>query len=1440
MTTMSGMAAFGAGFSHMMSHFAGPLVGGLAAITYGPGVYNSTNTYTKQGINEYRRLKRSARDHKTLLSSIAVVGSVTICTLHVQRARRRNMREVIPFGKPDPIGVHFWKGAHMYFRPSAEVPAAKQTVVSSTHTLNPDGSKTVSHLTTPCEEYNSLECAQYDNVPTRALRVPEFYGILGIKRGDNTMAEVCTFFRAGEFLVTAYHALFGDKTQVKCVSLDRLYIGRMCATGEPPIWVQLSSVLDGKTLKEAALFWDRPQVLKYSSDDMCALKIRSWAQVGVKRTPLKFNFDSSGSAKMFYVVDGLGCMAAAEFTTHPALSMFFGVSINRCYTVPGSSGALVLDESNRVVGMQIGWQQLDFDDRQATNLMVSASEIFAFCRDVLSLLPSLAAPGVLAAFYQAVVPESHSTLAVADALALPSAVYRPPAFEPPSRGEEVRYGKKEKAALRRARAGEFLASHPEYDLNTLGAIRYDDLMELVYGGGFDDTSIRGAGADRVRDEIEDLEQHMAVWGSRERADMVTAGVERRAKDRAAREPRLPPVVEGRGQRWSDEEAKTLDEAQIRILAMRDTQLAEARALYEQKVLKIEKNAEKASAEAAAKASVANLSVQQRIALKVLAKVQAGDSPLLPDVALARRKRIMEHSSGASQSSATPSVCLSDLLSLVKAAVKEELKPLSISPGKAGSSTHAGAPGLPVPSLLLPHCPVAPLSDVVDDCPPFIEESDDDEPLYGPATDVTSEPDPDLVLLPPLTPAKAVEPKLLPTFPPRGSEECAPLDGLRMFCSGVPAGEIEGKYTPVQKAAHLVYARQALNKTVKGGLQSKEHEELGFPPDLHTLFDKVQNVHHGLICDEALKALFLAEHNQARTIVTPIAEMLSDYIKTANVFELQKLRHHVKRDQLLDEPEFAELKQYVLAGGYEKVHDGESMMSAHDPAVAVATHKGNCNRIFSGSANAVGMTEDQMELVRQVTGVNHVSASTSARSKWILPPRTSTAIRDSLRAQLTQKKLDSKFPHVDQAQEDVFFSAYPDAAAFGPFHDGRSYCEAVEHILAEMDGTKSSGWSSHFVGGGKAGYQANPALTYHLTLQRLALICAYSATELALMTPEEMMLKGLSDPRVMFIKNEPHNDKKKLSKKWRLIWNLSLIDSVVQSLCHQIQNKADIALYQAGPGARASYYNATPSGVGIGHADEGIDLFGSYIDAMGADFVTSSDVSGWDISYTRRMWFMDAQRRVSCAHGQNSEGQGYSMDGNQVAGFSRLMYNMAILSSAHMMAFGSEVWQNNLFGNMGSGTPSTSASNSPGRSFLSFACDRMATISVGDDNLKGGTYTAAHFEMFKAYGSELRELKVSDLTKREPIEFTSHLYQKGTDGRWTARFMNFEKMVAALCLRYQDEKVPTIDVIRGCCFAIRHNEEELRQLAALCHVFGWPAFDGVFRESLASDTFMQDI
>lgn len=125
-----------------------------------------------------------------------------------------------------------------------------------------------------------------------------------------------------------------------------------------------------------------------------------------------------------------------------------------------------------------------------------------------------------------------------------------------------------------------------------------------------------------------------------------------------------------------------------------------------------------------------------------------------------------------------------------------------------------------------------------------------------------------------------------------------------------------------------------------------------------------------------------------------------------------------------------------------------------------------------------------------------------------------------------------------------------------------------------------------------------------------------------LSPLDLVRYGIRDPVRLFVKDEPHAEKKFRSGKMRLISGVSLRDQLKERVLGRIQNSHEIAEWET-----------CPSKPGIGLDDDGLlamaDTFSSMLSRGG---LCATDVSGWDWSVQGWELWADAECRYRLARG----------------------------------------------------------------------------------------------------------------------------------------------------------------------------------------------------------------
>jgi hypothetical protein len=144
----------------------------------------------------------------------------------------------------------------------------------------------------------------------------------------------------------------------------------------------------------------------------------------------------------------------------------------------------------------------------------------------------------------------------------------------------------------------------------------------------------------------------------------------------------------------------------------------------------------------------------------------------------------------------------------------------------------------------------------------------------------------------------------------------------------------------------------------------------------------------------------------------------------------------------------------------------------------------------------------------------------------------------------------------------------------------------------LDMTKSAGWTARRIKGPKGAWNTREhleLLSYYVRCRILLRLC-WGFRRICKFTPSTLVRLGLMDPEELFRKSEPHNKKKQDSRRWRLISNVSLVDTLTQLTIHKAQNCSVIRSFQMNPSEATCV-------AGLGHDDQGFKPWAEFSNAF---------------------------------------------------------------------------------------------------------------------------------------------------------------------------------------------------------------------------------------------------
>jgi len=339
------------------------------------------------------------------------------------------------------------------------------------------------------------------------------------------------------------------------------------------------------------------------------------------------------------------------------------------------------------------------------------------------------------------------------------------------------------------------------------------------------------------------------------------------------------------------------------------------------------------------------------------------------------------------------------------------------------------------------------------------------------------------------------------------------------------------------------------------------------------------------------------------------------------------------------------------------------------------------------------------------------------SNWLLPPQRAKDVYDSLTAQAS-RHIEAPPPNQQEQERvlDHIEKIYPHTAS-SPALSGDKVNwpllkEELNHILDnDVNETASPGlpFKTSF-GTIKQVRESERNTLISLVFRRIEALQG----NLSEMTPVELVKEGICDPVYLFIKGEPHPQRKIKSKTWRLISSVSLVDQLIDRLLHSTQNNVEIGLWK--------YLSSKP---GIGFTEDACNALRKDLErrTLGAPFA-QADVQGWDWSVQGWEQNMEAEARVRLTRTQGT-----------VA--ATLMRARATCLNRPVYATASgDLYTQSFEGVMKSGTYCTSSSNSRIRVMAALLVGAGWCIAMGDDSIEQPVPGAK--EKYLKLGHKLRE------------------------------------------------------------------------------------------------------
>ena len=366
---------------------------------------------------------------------------------------------------------------------------------------------------------------------------------------------------------------------------------------------------------------------------------------------------------------------------------------------------------------------------------------------------------------------------------------------------------------------------------------------------------------------------------------------------------------------------------------------------------------------------------------------------------------------------------------------------------------------------------------------------------------------------------------------------------------------------------------------------------------------------------------------------------------------------------------------------------------------------------------------------------------------------------------------------------------------GPKESYNDFYEAIRRAWDMQDMSTSPQWSK--VGLGldtktKMKEQAGELIA-EIVAQRLVALAL--STRVGSLTTWQAVRCGCVDPRVPFTKNELHTATKAEAKRWRLIWGVSLIDSLTERVLNDPHNKAIVEAYPR----KDPRLNDDHIGVGLGHHDGGHGIMCEWLTramdvAPPAWQFCSADLSNFDCTVNDKD--LEALGQMRARQHELSGKDFGKMCSPMTIGF------YANAAGNHCMLMGSEVRVLHPRQICASGRDSTSSDQSKTQAMINrAACMRSGRYPyrvLGDD--LAALMGESQRESYKEAAEEHLKIVKFFLSSEDRMDFTSHGYHyDAATGKWKVTYDNVKKMVSSICCSgppTEEQQSAYLNVIRN--------------------------------------------
>ncbi len=365
-------------------------------------------------------------------------------------------------------------------------------------------------------------------------------------------------------------------------------------------------------------------------------------------------------------------------------------------------------------------------------------------------------------------------------------------------------------------------------------------------------------------------------------------------------------------------------------------------------------------------------------------------------------------------------------------------------------------------------------------------------------------------------------------------------------------------------------------------------------------------------------------------------------------------------------------------------------------------------------------------------------------------------------------------------------------------------DALDYAISQIKPTSTPGYpliinySTNF-----SAFEGEGILIREMARQRILKFLSLTMDDLDKLWDDSaaQLTMGLRDPIRIFLKREPHPERKLREGRYRMVAGLSVVDQIVERV-----------LFSGWSERLKSEYPSLGTVIGLGFSDQHIELitdeYLANLELYGE--ATTYDVSGWDRSVMP--WMFDAEHEIRWT--MSNKLAAPRLELAQRAWIAVSCNCPYVLPSGHLYA-------KICPGLMPSGSYRTSSCNSLMRLYVSMRAGARYVMCNGDDAIEFGLDDPE--TRYSEMGFKIRDV---ERTSRDHFTFCSHSYNRTVDG-WTASLDTWPKALYKFFAGPMDQ-----EQLAAFLHETRYNDPDLRErvLRVVSTVRDRAAYNGPNEES----------